>query len=55
MAELGREFPEVKKMKDTTIKRCQKNQFSKSKWNQTGNQPDPRMLDAAENPIREST
>lgn len=39
MAELGREFPEVKK-EGYDNKTLQKNQLSKSKRNQTGNDPD---------------
>ena len=55
MAELGREFPEVKK-EGYGNNALQKNQLSKSKRNQTGNDPDPaRMLEAAETQIQERT
>ena len=39
--------------RDATIKRYQKSQFSKSKRNQTGNEHNPRKLEAAEIPIQE--
>lgn len=49
---IGKRISKGKNTKDTTIKRCKKNQLSKSKRNQTGNEPDPaRISEAAETPV----
>ena len=54
MAALAREFPKAKKYR-MRQRNVAKIQLSKSKRHQTGNESDPRMLEASETPIQERT